>query len=73
MLAEAAIVTLETLNKHLTTVGSLVTWLYVLVGLVAVFLAWGQRRIAKNQVEVAELLRKAVARLEQDIEPNADQ
>jgi len=72
MLALENMVTLETLNKHLGNVASMVTWLYVLVGLVAVFLAWGQRRIARNQVETADLLRKAVERLEKDIEPKAD-
>jgi len=71
MLALAEPVTLEAINSHVGNIAGMVTWLYVLVGLVAVFLAWGQRRIARNQVEVADLLRKAVERLEKDIEPKA--
>jgi hypothetical protein len=71
MLALAEPATLDTLNSHLGAVAGMVTWLYVLIGLVAVFLAWGQRRIARNQVEMADLLRKAVERLEKDIEPKA--
>jgi len=45
--------------KNLSSIGSLVTWLYVLVGVVGLALGWSLHRLAKNQVATAELLRQA--------------
>jgi hypothetical protein len=53
MLAEEVVDLFQQL-ENLTT---LVKWLYVLVGVIGIVLAWRQRRIARNQVELAELLR----------------
>ncbi len=58
--------------KNLSTIGSLVTWLYVLVGVVGLALGWSLHRLAKNQVAAAELLKQGVARIESDL-PGAEQ
>jgi Tfp pilus assembly protein PilN len=55
------------LQDSIQTLRFLLTGLYVLVGLVAVYLGWGLRKVAKNQVDAARLLEQATARLEKDI------
>lgn len=55
------------LQDSIQTLRFLLTGLYVLVGLVAVYLGWGLRKVAKNQVDSARLLEQATARLEKDI------
>ena len=54
MIAEQA----ADLTKDLAALKGLVMWLYVLVALVGVAVAWGQRRIARNQMELADLIRQ---------------
>ena len=54
MIAEQA----ADLTRDLAALKGLVMWLYVLVAIVGVALAWGQRRIARNQMELADLIRK---------------
>ena len=55
------------LMSKLDTIGSLVTWLYVLVAVVGLALGLSLRKIAKNQVAAAELLKQGVARIESDL------
>ncbi len=54
--------TLEAVHRLMEDVESLkgmLFGLYILVGLVGVVVAWGQRKIAKNQVALADGLRAA--------------
>jgi len=60
------------LMSKLDTIGSLVTWLYVLVAVVGLALGLSLRKVAKNQVAAADLLKQGVARLESDL-PGAGQ
>ncbi len=60
------------LMGKLDTIGSLVTWLYVLVAVVGLALGLSLRKVAKNQVAAAELLKQGVARIESDL-PGAEQ
>jgi hypothetical protein len=55
------------LQDSIQTLRFLLTGLYILVGVVAVYLGWGLRKVAKNQVDSARLLEQATARLEKDI------
>ena len=55
------------LMSKLDTIGSLVTWLYVLVAVVGLALGLSLRKVAKNQVAAAELLKQGVARIESDL------
>jgi len=57
----------EQLQDSLQTLRFLLTGLYVLVGVVAVYLGWSLRRVTRNQVDSARLLQQATARLEQDL------
>ena len=55
------------LQDAIETLRFLLTGLYILVGVVAVYLGWSLRKVAKNQVDSARLLEQATARLEKDI------
>ena len=58
----------ENLQHSVQTLRFLITGLYVLVGVVAVYLGWSLRKVTRNQINSAELLRQAVSRIESDIE-----
>jgi len=59
---------IENLQHSMQTLRFLITGLYVLVGVVAVYLGWSLRKVTRNQINSAELLRQAVSRIESDIE-----
>jgi len=62
----------EQLQDSIQTLRFLLTGLYVLVGVVAVYLGWSLRRVTRNQVDSAKLLEQATTRLEQDLADRGD-
>jgi hypothetical protein len=67
MLAEAVteavtqVVTLEQVMHELHQVGRLVTVVLIIQVLTAIVTAWGQRKIARNEVQLGDLTRQASA------------
>jgi hypothetical protein len=63
MLAEEAVATASDLSR-------IQTMLFIVLGiqvLTAIALVWGHRKIAQNEVELGELIRKAVEQFETDL------
>ena len=56
--AEAA-PTLASISEQVAAQSDRIVWLYILVAIVGLFLAWSLHRLAKNQVQLADLLRRA--------------
>jgi hypothetical protein len=55
--AAAQAVTLEQVMEKLNAVHGLLTAVLIILVLTAVFIAWGQRKIARNEVQLADLIR----------------
>jgi len=55
------------LMANIDTLGKMVTGLYALVVVLGLYLGWSLRKLARNQVDSANLLEQATARLEKDL------
>ena len=59
--------TLEQVMSNIDRVGTLVTVVLVIQILIGIALAWAHVRITRNEVQLADLLRQAVEKIERDL------